>query len=157
MCLKGSKWSSMNAPGTQAPLSHSVLELNFSLFSLLALWGNKYCPPSIKMNQIENCQNKILKGCKRSSLNFPGTQTPLSNSVLELDFSLFSLLALLGNKNCPSSIKMNQIENCQKEMGLKDSKLSSLNAPGTQAPLSHSVLELNFSLFSLLALWGNKN
>ena len=36
-----------------------------SLFSLLALWGNKNWPPSIKMKQIENCQNKIgLMGCK---------------------------------------------------------------------------------------------
>ena len=43
-----------------------------SLFSLLALWGNKNWPPIIKMKQIENCQEKM--GCKWFSLNAPGTQ-----------------------------------------------------------------------------------
>ena len=111
MGLKGyKKWSSLNAPGTEIPLSHSVLELDFSLFSLLALWGNKNWPPSIKVKQIENCQNKTgLKGCKWSTLKALGTQTPLSHSVLELDFSLFSLLALPGNENWPPSIKVEEL------------------------------------------------
>ena len=58
-----------------------------SLFSVLVLWGNKNWPPSIKMKQIENCQDKMgLKGCKWSSLNVPGTETPVSerNSNLTL-------------------------------------------------------------------------
>ena len=114
-----------------------------SPLSLLALWGNKNRPPSIKVKQIENFQNKMgLKGCNWSSLKAPGTQPPLSHSVLELDFSLFSLLALWGNKNWPPSIKMKQIENCQNKMGLKGCKWSSLNAPSTKIPLSHSDLEL---------------
>ena len=126
----GLKWSSLNAPGTENPLTHSGLELDFSLFSLLALWGDKNWPPSIKREQIENCRNKMgLKGCNWSSLNVPGTQTPLSHSVLGLDFSPFSLLALWGNKNWPPSIKVKQIENCQNKVGLEGCKWSSLNAP----------------------------
>ena len=115
---------------------------DFSLISLLALWNNKNWPHSIKMKHIKNCQYKMgLKGCKWSTLNVPnvpGTQTPLSQSVLELDFSLIS--SLWGNKNWPPSIEIKQIENGQNKMGLKGCKCSSLNAPGTQTLLSHSVL-----------------
>ena len=83
--LKGCKWSSLNAPGTHTPLSHSVLELHFSLFSLLALWGNKNWPPSIKVQEMENSMNKLgLKCCKVSSLNAPGNDNPLSYPYLEL-------------------------------------------------------------------------
>ena len=38
--LKG-KWSSLNAPGTESPLSHPILKLDEFPFPLLALWGNK--------------------------------------------------------------------------------------------------------------------
>ena len=97
MGLKGCKWSSLNPPGTQTPLSHLVLKLDFSLFSLLALWGNKKWPPSMKVQQIENCQNKMgLKGCKWSSLNAPGTQTPLSHPFLELGKLPFLTISPLG-------------------------------------------------------------
>ena len=125
-----------------------------SLFSLLALWGNKNWPPSIKMREIENCQNKMgLKGCKWSSLNAPGTHTPLSHSILELDSSLFSLLALWGNKNWPPNIKVQKVENCKNKMGLKGCKWSSLDAPGTHSPLSHPILELgNLSFLTISPL-----
>ena len=114
-----------------------------SPFSLLALWGNKNWPPSMKMEKVKNCRNKMgLKGCKWSSLNAAGTQTPLCHSILELRFSLFSVLALWGNKKWPPSIKVQQMENFKNKMGLKGCKWSSLNAPGTQTPLSHSLLEL---------------
>ena len=47
-----------------------------ALISLLALWGNRNWPSSIKVRQMENCWNKMgLKGWKWSSLNTPGTQT----------------------------------------------------------------------------------
>ena len=114
-----------------------------TLFSLLALWGNKNWPFTMKMQQIENCQNKTgLKGCTWSPLNAQGTQTPQSHSVLELDISLFSQLALWGNKNWPPSIKVIQIENCQNKFGLKGCKWSSLNDPSTENPLSHPILNL---------------
>ena len=39
----------------------------------------------MKVKKMENFQNKRgLMGCKWSSLNAPGTETPLSHSVLEL-------------------------------------------------------------------------
>ena len=155
MGLKDCKWSSLNAPGTQTPLSHSFLDLEISLFSLLALWGNKNWPPSIKMRDIKIFHNKMgLKGCKWPSLNAPGTQTPLSHSFLEFEISIFSLLALWGNKNWPPRIKMKQIENCQNKMSLKGCKSSSLNAPGTQTPLSHSDLKLrNSRHYNLDQIW----
>ena len=57
-----------------------------SLLEVLALWGNNNWPPSMKVQQIENCQNKMgVKGCKWSSLNATGTQTSLSHSVLEFE------------------------------------------------------------------------
>ena len=86
----------------------------------------------ILSTQIANCPNWI----------------PLALSPLCLihfwswEISLFSLLALWGNKNWPPSIKVKQIEISQNKMGLKDCKWSSLNAPGTQNPLSHPFLEL---------------
>ena len=97
MGLKGCKWSSLNAPGTQTPLSHSVLEMDFSLFSLAALWGNRNWPPSMKVRQIENELNKIgLNWCKRSSLNAPGTENPLSHSLLKLGDFPFLTISPLG-------------------------------------------------------------
>ena len=110
-----------------------------------------------KGEKIENFRNKMgLKGCKWFSLNAPGTQTPLCHSILDLDYSLFSLLDLWGNKNWPSSIKVKKIESVWNKMGLKSCKWLSLNAPDTQTPLFHSILELDYSFFSLLDLWGNK-
>ena len=54
-------------------------------FPLLALWGNKNWLPSMKVKKLEKFQNKMgLKGCKWSSLNAPGTQTPLSHLYWKL-------------------------------------------------------------------------
>ena len=64
-----------------------------SIFPLLALWGNKNWPPSMKVKKLENFGNKSgLKGCKWSSLNAPGTENPLSHSLLELGESPFRIL-----------------------------------------------------------------
>ena len=65
--------------------------------SLLALWDNKNWPPSIKMKQIENFQNKMgLKCCNWSSLNAPGTESPLSHPILELGNCPFLTISPLG-------------------------------------------------------------
>ena len=97
MGLKGCKWSNLNAPGTQIPLCHSVLELDFSLSPLLALWGNKEWPPTIKMKQIENSNNKVgLKGCKWSNLNAPGTQTRSVSSFFGMGLFPFLTISPLG-------------------------------------------------------------
>ena len=55
-----------------------------SPFPLLALWGNKNGLPSMKVKKLKKIQNKMgLKGCKWSSLNAPGTETPLSHPYWE--------------------------------------------------------------------------
>ena len=57
-----------------------------STFQLLALWGNKNLPPSMKVKKIENLQNKRgLKGCKWSNLKPQSTEKPLSHSLLGLE------------------------------------------------------------------------
>ena len=70
------------------------------------------------------------------------------------DNSLVSLSALWGNKNWPSSLKMWQMENGRNKKGRKGCKGSSLNASGTDFPLSHPFLSWENSLFSLLTLWA---
>ena len=68
-----------------------------SLFSLLALWGNKNWPPSMKVKKMENFENKMsIKGCKWSSLNAPGTETPLSHPILKLGECPFPIIGSLG-------------------------------------------------------------
>ena len=100
--LMGCKWSSLNAQGTENPLSHSILKLDEYPFLLLALWGNKNWLPSMKVKKVENCQSKIgSKGCKGSSLNAPGTQSPLSHPILKLGEIPFLIIGPWGNKNWP--------------------------------------------------------
>ena len=68
-----------------------------SLFSLLALWGNKNWLPNIKVEKLENLQDKDgSKDCKWSSLNAPGTETHLSHPDLELDDFPFLIISPLG-------------------------------------------------------------
>ena len=68
-----------------------------SIFPLLALWGNKNWPPSMKMEKLENPQSKSgLKGCKWSRLKGPGTQTPKSHPNLKLSELSFLIIGPLG-------------------------------------------------------------
>ena len=89
------------------PLPHSFLELGEfsflhmspldSLFSILALWGNKKWPPSMKVEKMEIFGNNMsLIGCKWSSLNAPSTQNPLSHSFLEVGEFPFLHISPLG-------------------------------------------------------------
>ena len=66
-------------------------------------------------------------GCKWSSLNDPETENPLSHSLLGLHDSLFPLLAIWGNKNWLSSMKVNKLENFLNKRGLKEFKWFSYN------------------------------
>jgi len=64
-----------------------------------------------------------------------------------------SLLALWGNKNWPPS-KVKKIENFEKVKGAKGCKWSSSNAPGTEIPLSHPVLEFEELPFPIIGPLG---
>ena len=65
--------------------TRTVFRLDHACLHLLALWGNKNWPPSMKVKQLENFQDKSgSKGCKCSRLNGPGTQIPLSHPILKL-------------------------------------------------------------------------
>ena len=93
----GCKWSSLNAPGTETPLSHPILKWVNSHFPLLVLWGNKSWPPNMKVEKLEKYLNKRgLMGCKWSSLNAPGTETPLSRPILKLDEFPLPIIGPLG-------------------------------------------------------------
>ena len=93
----GCKWPSLNAPGIENPLPHSILKLDESPFPLLAFWGNKNKPPSMKVKKLENLYNKMgLMGCKWPSLNAPGTEKVHSQSILELGDSPFPIISPLG-------------------------------------------------------------
>ena len=134
-------------------MSHSVLKLGELPFLHIGLWGNKNWPPSMKAKNVENFQNKSsLKGCKWSRMNGPGTENPLSHSIFELGD--FPLLALWGNKNWPPSIKVKKLEIYRKVRGAKGCKWSILDAPGTQNPLSHPILELGEFPFPIISPLG---
>ena len=108
-----------------------------SLFTLLALWGNKNWPPSMKVKKWENFLDKNLHIPISSCKNF-----------------LFSLLALWGNKNWCHSMKLKMMEIFLNKRAIKGSKWSSLNAPGTKNPLSHPLLELDEFPFPIIGPLG---
>ena len=129
-----------------------------SLFSLSVLWGNKNWPPIIKTKQIENCQNKMgFKGCKWSGLNAPGTLTLLSHSVLELDISLFSQLALWGKKEMASQYEGEKKGKLSEQNGLKRLQMVQFECPRHSNPtLSFNFETCRMTPFLLLAVSGNK-
>ena len=125
-----------------------------SPFPLLAPWGNKNWPPSMKMKKLKIFWNKTgSMGCKWSSLNAPGTENPLSHSILKLDEPPFPLLAW-GNKNWPPRMKVKKLEIFWNKMDSMGCKWSSLNTPGTENPLSHSILKLDESPFPIISPLG---
>ena len=64
-------------------------------FPLLALWGNKNWPPSMKLKKLEIFWNKMgSMGCKWSNLNAPGTETTLNNPLSLFSGKWFYLKAL---------------------------------------------------------------
>ena len=51
-------------------------------------------------------------------------------------------------------MKVEKLKNLQTKMGLMECKWSSLIAPGTQSPLSHSILELDEFHFPIISPLG---
>ena len=68
--------------------------------------------------------------------------------------SIFPVLALWGNKNWPPSMKVKKLEIFWVKMGLVDSKWSSLNAQGTEIPLSHPIFKLDEFPFLIISPLG---
>ena len=72
----------------QAPKTLCLIQFwswDKALFSLLALWGNKNWPPSMKVKKFETFRNKRGSTCcKWPNLNTPGTQTPQYHPIPEL-------------------------------------------------------------------------
>ena len=71
--------------------------------------------------------------------------------ILSCENFPFPLLALWGNKIGLPSMKTKKLQSFQDKMGLKGSKWSSLDAPGTQSPLSHSILKLDEFHFTIIS------
>ena len=90
--LKGLQIVQFECPRHWNPSASSIFEVGrISLFPLLALWGNKNGLPSMKVKKLKIFQNKMgLKGCKWSSLNAPGTETPLPHPYWKLQEFPFS-------------------------------------------------------------------
>ena len=85
------------------PQSLKTLSLNQfwswknSFFPLLALWGNKNWPPSMKLEKLKKFQNKSgLKGCKWPRLNGHGTEILLTHPLWGLEELPFPIIGLLG-------------------------------------------------------------
>ena len=74
----------------------------------------------MKVRNLENSQNKRgLKGCKWSSLNAPGTQTPLSHSVLKFAKWPFSIIGSLGVIRNGPQYDSEKFEKFTEQKGLK--------------------------------------
>ena len=115
-----------------------------SLFPILALWGNKNWPPTMKVKKWPIFQEvRGAMGSKWSSLKAPGIQNPLSHPVLRLDEFPFPSIGPLGVIRIgPPSMKVNKLKFYGNKRGLKGCKWSSLKAPSTENPLSNSFLGL---------------
>ena len=110
----GSKWSNSNAPGSETPVSHSLLEESLFPFqspapSFLPLSGViRNGSPCIKVRKVDNFWNKIsLTVCSRSSLNTPGSQITKCPSIYGLIVGAsFSFLSTFDDEEaivCPFS------------------------------------------------------
>ena len=72
--------------------------------------------------------------------------------------SLFPLLALWGNKNWLSRMKVENLEKNSEQNGLKGLQVVQFECPRHWNPSVSSILgDGKFSQLPLLALWGNKN
>ena len=111
--------------------------------------------PNIKVRKVEIFWNKIsLTGCKWSNSNALSTETPVSHSLSNESFFSISapaasFLPLSGViRNRSPSIKVRKRNFFWMKISSTDCKLSSLNAPGSETPVSHPVLENSFISFS---------
>ena len=79
-------------PGTETPVSHSILELHFPLFSLLALWGNKNWPPMQYKSETnwKLLKQKGLKGLQMVQFECPRHWKPSVSFSFGIERTAFS-------------------------------------------------------------------
>ena len=152
----GCKWSSLNAPGTRHPLSHSILKLDESPFPIIGPLG--VIRIGLPVWKWKSWKIFRTKGVQRDA-NGPVWMPQALNTPCLIQFWSwmnlpFPLLALWGNKNWPPSMKVKKLKIFWNKLGSKGGKWSSLNAPGTENPLSHSILKLPESPFSIISPLG---
>ena len=114
-----------------------------SLSPLLAQWGNENGLPAWNWKSLKNIMTKVAYQAANDSVWMPQALKPLCLIQFWswLNY-LFPLLALWGNKNWPPSMKVQKLKIFWNKMSSKGCKWSSLNGPGTENPLSHSILKL---------------
>ena len=89
-------WAEASWKKSFAKSSHGSLTL--ARHPLLALWGSKNWPSSIKVKKKESVQYKIgFKDCKWSNWNAQGPGTSLPHPIWNWENSPFPLIALWGN------------------------------------------------------------
>ena len=111
-------------------------ELYFPIFSLPLSGIIRIGLPSIKMQKLENLGNTIgLTGCKGSSLNVPGTETPVSRSGWESSVFPFQPSSLWDNKNWAPQYKDVEAGKFSEQNWLNRLQMVQFEGPKVRNPL----------------------
>ena len=112
-CAKGCKWSSLIAPGTENPLSHSFLGLWH--FSFPYYWPSEAIRMGSPVWKWKSWKNIRTKEAQQAANGPVWTALALKTHSLILFWSwenpFFPLLVLWGNKNWLPSMKVKKLEN----------------------------------------------
>ena len=125
--LTGCKWSNLNTPSTETPVSHPLW--GDSPFLIFSCGEKRIGLPSKKLRKLEIFWNTIsLTGCKWSNLNAPSIETPVSHSLW--GDSLFLIFSSWVIKIGLPSINIRKLENVWNKTSSTGCKWSSLSFPG---------------------------
>ena len=105
-------------------------------------------------NKMVSRVGTMSTGCKWSRLNAPGYKNLRSHPFLELGEFPFLIIRPLGNKNGLPSMKVQKLKIYQNKSDSTGCKWPSLNASGTETPLSHQFLELGEIPFLIISPLG---
>ena len=150
----------IDCPRFRNPCASSIFgEFHFLIFSLPLSGVIRIGFHSMNGEKLENSQGKIRSTvCKWSSLNSLGTETPVPPFLVNSLFSFSgpSLSGVIGIG--PLNMNGGKLENFQDKISTTGYKLSSLNAPVKETPVSHTCIKC-ISFFHILpsSFWGNKN
>ena len=127
-----------------------------SPFPLLALWGNKNWPPSMKVKKVGKfSEQKGLKGMQMVQFECPRHCKPSFSSTFGVGRIPFSHYWPSGVIRIGLPVwRWKSWESSETKMGSKGCNWSSLNAPGTETPLSHPILKLDEFPFPIISPLG---